>query len=57
MKLFGQIVKTVVNTALLPLAVVKDVVTLGGAASGETEVDMHASKRAIERLKDEACDE
>lgn len=50
MKLFGQIVRTVVNVALLPVAVVKDVVTLGGIVLDEEP----ALKKAIERLKDEA---
>lgn len=30
MSLFGKIVKTVVNTAVLPIAVTKDAITLGG---------------------------
>lgn len=34
MKLFGQIIRTVVNTALLPVAVAKDICTLGGVATG-----------------------
>lgn len=29
MKLFGQVVRTVVNTVLIPVAVAKDVLTLG----------------------------
>lgn len=37
MKLFGQIVRTLVNTAVLPVAIVKDVVTLGGVATGEAK--------------------
>lgn len=51
MKLFGQIVRTVVNTALLPVAVAKDVLTLGGAATGEREP---YTVQQIEKLKDEA---
>lgn len=50
MKLFGQIIRTVVNTALLPVAVVKDVATLGGNLTDERS----ATLEAIERLKDEA---
>ena len=51
MKIFGQIVRTVVNTALLPVAVVKDVVTLGG-----TMVDKRRpyTVDALEKIKDEA---
>lgn len=50
MKLFGQLVRTVVNTALLPVAVVKDVVTLGNIASG----DKPYTAQQIEKLKEEA---
>ena len=50
MKIFGQIVRTVVNAALLPVAVVKDVLTLGGAAIDERP----ATIKAIEKLKEEA---
>jgi hypothetical protein len=51
MKLFGQLVRTVVNTALVPVAVVKDVLTLGGVATGEHKP---YTVQQIERLKDEA---
>lgn len=51
MKLFGQIVRTVVNTALIPVAVVQDVLTLGGAATGKRE---SYTRARIETLKDEA---
>ena len=50
MKIFGQIVRTVVNVALLPVAVVKDVVTLGGVVIEERP----ATIKAIEKLKEEA---
>lgn len=53
MKLFGQIVRTVVNAALLPVAVAKDVVTIGGILIDRPS----ATKEAIERLKDEASPE
>ena len=53
MKLFSQLVKTVVNTILLPAAVVKDVVTLGGALIDEDS----AIVQALERLKEEAAEE
>ena len=33
MKLFGKIVATVINVATIPVAVAKDVVTLGGVSS------------------------
>jgi hypothetical protein len=51
MKLFGQIVRTVVNTALLPVAVAKDVLTLGGVL---TENGEPYTVEAMKRLKDEA---
>lgn len=52
MKLFGQLVRTAVNVALLPVAVAKDVLTLGGAATGEKA----ATPQALQQLKDEALD-
>lgn len=54
MKLFGQLVRTVVNTALVPVAVVKDVLTLGGIA---TEEDEPYTAQALQKLKDEALDD
>lgn len=54
MKLFGQIIRTVVNTALLPVAVVKDVVTLGGVVN---DADDFAIVEALRRLKEEAEEE
>lgn len=51
MKLFGQIVRTVVNTALIPVAVVKDVATAGGVVTGRRE---SYTRERIETLKDEA---
>ena len=54
MKLFGQIVRTVVNTALLPVALAKDVITLGGVL---TEDEKSAIRQALERLKDEASED
>jgi hypothetical protein len=50
-KLFGQIVRTVVNTALLPVAIAKDIVTLGGSF---TESGRSSTLDALERLKEEA---
>lgn len=51
MKIFGQLVRTTINLASLPIAVVKDAVTLGGAA-----IDRRRSftEDAIDRLKAEA---
>lgn len=51
MKIFGQLVRTAVNVALLPVAIAKDVVTLGGMCN---DAERLAIAEAIERLKDEA---
>ena len=51
MSLFGSIVRTAVNTALLPVAVAKDIVTLGGAATGE---EKPYTAQQLEKLKREA---
>lgn len=48
MKLFGQLIRTAVNVALVPVAVVTDVVKL---PLGELPTE---TKEAIQRLKDEA---
>jgi hypothetical protein len=53
-KLFGQIVRTVVNTALLPVEVAKDVVTLGGVCTGEPEP---YTVKQIKKLKEEASED
>jgi hypothetical protein len=52
MKLFGQIVRTIVNVAALPVEVVKDVVTLGNIASGDEPYTL----QRIEKLKEEAAE-
>ena len=53
MGLFGKLVRTAVNVATLPVAVVKDVVTLGGIAT-----DNHGSYTAekLQEIKDESED-
>ena len=51
MKLFGQIVRTVVNVVELPVAVAKDVVTLGGIV---TEQGKSYTKQQLEKIADEA---
>jgi hypothetical protein len=51
--LFGKIVRTVVNTAVLPVAVAKDVITLGGVSrypGGSYTVEQ------LQKIKDEADD-
>lgn len=56
MSLFGALVRTVVNTALLPVAVVKDVLTLGGTLTEQNDCGNNQSYTgtAIDKLKDEA---
>ena len=54
MKLFGQLVRTAVNMALLPIAVVKDVATLGGVI---TENGKPYTTEQLQKLKDEASDD
>jgi hypothetical protein len=53
MKIFGQIVRTVVNVAALPVEVVRDVVTLGGIV---TEEDKPYTIQRLEQLKKEASE-
>lgn len=53
MKLFGQLVRTVVNMALLPVAVAKDVFTLGGVATDE---EKPYTVQQLEKLKQEAAE-
>lgn len=60
MKLFGQLVRTAVNVALLPVAVVADVATGGGVMSGHND-DASASGtftgKRLRTLKDEAAED
>jgi hypothetical protein len=51
MSLFGAIVKTAVNISCLPIAIVKDVVTLGGVA---TDHGSSYTEEQIEKIKREA---
>ena len=53
MSIFGSILKTVIDTATLPIEVAKDVVTLGGAATGEHQT--YTGKR-LEKLSDDLED-
>lgn len=59
MKLFGQVVRTLVNTALVPVAVVKDVVTLGGTVSEQnpTGHGKTYTREQLEKLAQEASEE
>lgn len=51
MGLFDAIVRTVVNVATLPVAVVKDVVTLAGATTNQDE---SYTEQKVQQIKDEA---
>jgi len=52
MKIFGQIVRTVVNVATLPVAVVKDLGTLGGVCT-KGEFEPYTTEH-LKKIKDEA---
>lgn len=60
MKIFGQIVRTIVNVATLPVAIVKDVTTLGGTLTGDNRDysagGTHTAKK-LEQIKEEADEE
>ena len=51
MKLFGELVATVVNVATLPVAVTKDVFTLGGVATDQRTPYI---VQKLKQIKDEA---
>jgi len=54
MGLFGKIVATAINISTLPVAVVKDVVTLGNAANaGVRDAGSYIGKK-LQQIKDEA---
>jgi len=54
MSLFGQLLRTTVNIVTLPVAVVMDVVTLGGTVNERRELYL---EEALEKLKVESEDE
>jgi hypothetical protein len=56
MKLFGQIIRTAVNVATLPVAVVKDIVTLGGTLTGDNDwsLDETFTAKKVDQIKEEA---
>ena len=54
MKLFGQLVRTLVNTALVPVAVVSDVFTLGGISTDQPRC---YTLQQLQKIKDEASDD
>jgi hypothetical protein len=54
MRLFGKIVKTVVNVAVLPIELAKDVVTLGGVST-KGEFQPYTADR-LKKLMEDADD-
>ena len=54
MSLFGALVKKVVNVATLPVAVAKDVITLGGTIDDQAK--SHTAQK-LEQIKEEADDD
>jgi hypothetical protein len=56
MSLFGKLVRTAINVGELPLAVAKDVLTLGGICSEQNPRGdgQTYTREQIEKLKDEA---
>jgi hypothetical protein len=54
MGLFGKLVATAINVATLPVAVAKDVITLGNAANaGGSDRGTFTGKK-LQQIKDEA---
>ena len=56
MKFFGQLVRTVVNVATLPVAVIADVMTGGGIMTGHNDgraADTFTAKK-LQQIKDDA---
>ncbi len=52
MKIFGQLVRTIVNVATLPVSVAADVLTLGGVATDRPSYTIEKLKQ----IKDEASE-
>lgn len=54
MSLFGKVVKLAVNVATLPVAVVKDVVTLGNCANGGDRNWQTYTGKKLDQIKEDA---
>ncbi len=54
MKLFGQLIRTAVNVATLPVAIAKDAITLGRRSDDQT---VSRTREHLERLKSEASED
>jgi hypothetical protein len=54
MGLFGKIVATAINVATLPVAVAKDIVTLGNCANGGDHNWQTFTGKKLDQIKDEA---
>lgn len=53
MSIFGKVIKTMVNVAVLPVQVVKDIYTLGGVATSQKK---SYTVQQLEKIKEEADD-
>ena len=53
MSLFGKIIKTTINITLLPVAITKDIFTLGGVG---TEQEKSYTSQQIDLIKKESDD-
>lgn len=51
MKLFGQLIRTVVNVVEIPVALTKDALTLGGVITDQYKT---YTRQQVEKLKEEA---
>lgn len=54
--MFGKLFKAALNTAFLPVEVVKDMLTLGGATEGEDKSYTGKRMEKIQEQIDEALD-
>jgi predicted amino acid-binding ACT domain protein len=54
MSIFGKLVRTAINVATVPIAAVKDVVTLGGVVTEQKE---SYTVQKLKQIKEEAEDE
>ena len=57
MSIFGRLLKTAMDVATTPVAVVKDIVTMGGAVTGERETYTGKKVRQLGDDMDEIRDE
>lgn len=53
MGLFGKIVATAINVATLPIAIAKDVVTLGNCANAGSRYHQTYTVQKLQQIKDD----